>query len=332
MKPIVVLTHRVHSEILDLLNDRCVVIPNQSNETLPKSEILQRTKDAQALMVFMPDSIDGAFLDACPKLKIVSAALKGYDNFDVDACTRRGIFFTIVPDWLTIPTAELTIGLLLGLTRHIYEGDAYIRSGAFQGWLPHFYGSGLTGKRLGIIGMGAVGQAIVRRLAGFEMDLVFTDQTPVNPDFVSAFSLTQLDLETLLRTSDYVVPMLPMSADTFHLIDAETLGLMKPGAFLVNASRGSVVDELAVARALLSGHLAGYAADVFEMEEWARVDRPHSIPDILLEQKSKTLFTPHLGSAVKEFRLEIERQAVSNIFQVLDGQRPSGAINAVSLK
>ena len=327
MKPIVVLTHRVHPEILVLLQAQCEVIANQTNETLPKEEILRRARDAQALMVFMPDSVDAAFLDACPKLRIVSAALKGYDNFDVEACTQRDVFFTIVPDLLTIPTAELTIALLLSLTRRVFEGDAYIRSGAFKGWLPHLYGSGLTGRRLGVIGMGAVGQAIAKRLSGFDMDLVYTDRVALPSETEQAWGLKRVDLETLLGTCDYVVPMLPMSPDTLHLINSKTISQMKQGAFLINASRGSVVDELAVAKALQSGHLAGYAADVFEMEEWTRADRPRTIPDALLEHKSKTLFTPHLGSAVKEFRLEIERQAALSILQALSGSIPEAAVS-----
>lgn len=327
MKPIVVLTHRVHSEILELLQTQCEVIANQTDHTLPREEILRRAKDAQALMVFMPDSLDTHFLEACPNLRIVSAALKGYDNFDVAACTQRGVFFTIVPDLLTIPTAELTIALLLSLTRRVYEGDAYIRSGAFKGWLPQFYGAGLSGRRLGIIGMGAVGQAIAKRLSGFEMELVYTDRVAVDFDKEQAWGLKRVDLDTLLTTSDYVLPMLPMLPETLHLINSKTIAQMKQGTFLINASRGSVVDESAVAKALQCEHLAGYAADVFEMEEWTRADRPRAIPVELLAQKSKTLFTPHLGSAVKEFRLEIERSAALSILEVLNGKIPQAAIN-----
>lgn len=182
MKPKVVLTHWVHPEIIELLSASADVIPNTTRETLPRSEVIARAKDADALMAFMPDSIDSAFLEECPKLRVIGAALKGYDNFDVNACTRHGVWLTIVPDLLTIPTAELTIGLLLGLTRHMLEGDRQIRSGHFQGWRPTLYGSGLTGKTLGIIGMGAVGRAIAQRLAGFEMNLLYCDPIPLNAE------------------------------------------------------------------------------------------------------------------------------------------------------
>lgn len=327
MKPKVVITHWVHPEIVDMLQAVAEVVPNTTRDTLPPAEVLRRAQDADALMAFMPDSIDAAFLDACPKLRIVGAALKGYDNFDVDACTRRSIWFSIVPDLLTIPTAELTIGLLLGLTRHILPGDRRIRSGAFQGWRPELYGCGLTGRTLGIIGMGAVGRAIAKRLAGFDMQLVYCDKRPLDAELERAWGVRRVALEGLLATSDFVVPMLPMAPDTLHLIHAGTLAQMKRGSYLINACRGSVVDEMAVADALASGHLAGYAADVFEMEEWRRVDRPAGIPQALLDNTERTLFTPHLGSAVKEVRLEIERDAARNILQALAGQRPSGAIN-----
>lgn len=327
MKPKIVLTHWVHPEIIELLQTAGEVIPNNTKETLPRAEVLSRAKDADALMVFMPDSIDEDFLAACPKLKIVGAALKGYDNFDVEACTRSGIWFSIVPDLLTVPTAELTIGLLLGLTRHLPEGDRRIRRGEFHGWRPELYGAGLTGRTLGIIGMGAVGKAVAKRLCGFDMELVYSDNVALDGELEKAWGLERLSLDSLLQRSDFIVPMLPMTARTFHLIDADSIASMKRGAYLINASRGSVVDEQAVAAALDFGQLAGYAADVFEMEEWTRPDRPAGIPQALLDNSGQTFFTPHLGSAVKEVRLEIERQAARNILQALSGQLPFGAIN-----
>lgn len=327
MKPKVVLTHWVHPETIAMLESVAEVIPNTTRDTLPRAEVLARAKDADALMVFMPDSIDGGFLDACPKLKIVGAALKGYDNFDVDACTERGVWFSIVPDLLTVPTAELTIGLLLGLTRHLVEGDRRIRGGQFRGWRPELYGTGLSGRRLGIIGMGAVGRAIAKRLSGFDLELVYCDNVALGDEQEQAWGARRVGLDELLEQSDFVVPMLPMTPQTLHLINAGTIARMKPGSHLINACRGSVVDEQAVVDALRRGHLAGYAADVFEMEEWQRADRPHGIPQALLDNPSQTFFTPHLGSAVREVRIEIEHEAARNIIAALAGRQPSGAIN-----
>ena len=332
MKPNVVLTHWVHPEIITTLEAVANITANTTYDTLSRDEILARSADADALMVFMPDSIDEQFLAACPKLKIVSAALKGYDNFDVQACTQRGIWFSIVSDLLTIPTAELTIGLLLGLTRHLAEGDRRIRSGGFRGWRPELYGTGLTGRTVGIIGMGAVGRAIAQRLSSFDMNIVYCDNIPLPDDQNQAWGARQVAMDELLATSDFVIPMLPMTPQTFHLLGADAIAKMRPGSYIINACRGSVIDEHAVLDGLRSGQLAGYAADVFEMEEWSRADRPEAIPQALLDNTRQTFFTPHLGSAVQQVRLDIEREAARNIVQVLSGERPSGAINAPALQ
>jgi phosphonate dehydrogenase len=327
MKPKIVLTHRVHPQVIERLAAHAEVIPNTTSETLACEEILRRAKDAEAIMTFMPDRVDEAFLRACPQLRVVGCALKGYDNYDVEACTRHGVWITNVPDLLTVPTAELTIGLLIGLTRNVLAGDRFVRSGEFNGWRPALYGSGLTGRTLGIIGMGAVGQAIAVRLQGYEMNLLYADPRPLTPELEAQWRLTRVNLDALLRQSDFVVPMVPYRPDTLHLIDAQALASMKDGATLINACRGSVVDEAAVADALASGKLAGYAADVFEMEEWARAERPRAIAPRLLADTARTLFTPHIGSAVDSVRLAIEMEAAANILQVLAGDVPRGAIN-----
>lgn len=332
MKPRVVITHWVHPEVVELLNPQCVLVPNPTRESLPREEILRRTKDAQAIMVFMPDSIDEAFLRVCPNLKIVSAALKGYDNFDVEACTRHGVWFSIVKESLTVPTAELAIGLLTAITRRMLSGDRIIRNGRFTGWRPQLYGMGLSGRTLGLIGMGAVGQGVARRAVGLEMKVLYEDIVPLPKEKEEAWGLTLVPLEDLLAKSDFVMPLVPLKPDTFHLIHSQTIARMKPGSYLINICRGSVVDELAVAQALASGHLAGYAADVFEMEDWARVDRPRSIPQALLDDTDHTFFTPHLGSAVDEIRREITLEAARHILQALNGQKPAGAINSPGTK
>ncbi|MGE0313607.1 MAG: phosphonate dehydrogenase [Lautropia sp.] len=327
MKPKVVLTHRVHPEVIALLADGCEVVANPGEARLERDAIVARARDADAIMTFMPDSVDEAFLDACPSLRIVACALKGYDNYDVEACTRRGVWLSIVPDLLTVPTAELTIGLLIGLARKVLPGDRFVRSGRFDGWQPTRYGIGLAGRTLGLIGMGAVGQAIAERLAGFGVDVVYSDPRPLAPAREAALRVTRVSLDELLRRSDYIVPMVPMRTDTFHLIDDAALSTVKRGACLVNTGRGSVVDENAVVAALSDGRLAGYAADVFELEEWTRADRPVSIPRALLDDTERTLFTPHLGSAVGDVRLAIELEAARNILQALAGEVPQGAIN-----
>ena len=327
MKPKVVLTHRVHREVIELLAAHAEVIPNSTSETLARDEILRRAQDAAAIMTFMPDRVDEAFLRACPQLRVVGCALKGYDNYDVEACTRHGVWITNVPDLLTIPTAELTIGLLIGLTRNLLAGDRFVRSGEFNGWRPVLYGRGLTGRTLGLIGMGAVGQAIAARLQGYALNLLYDDPRPLAPELETRWQLTRVSRDALLHQSDFIVPMVPYRPDTLHLIDAQALAAMQDGAVLINACRGSVVDEEAVADALASGKLAGYAADAFAMGEGARAGRPRVIAPRLLADTARTLFTPHIGSAVDSVRLAIEMEAATNILQTLHGEVPQGAIN-----
>ncbi len=312
----VVVTQRVHAEVAALLAQHSEVVMNEDpDRAWARDEVLDRARDADALMVFMPDSLDEAFLAECPRLKIVAAALKGFDNFDVAACTRRGVWFTIVPDLLTEPTAELALALMLALARNVPTGDRLIRGGRYAGWRPKLYGSSLAGATIGMVGFGKVGQALERMLKGFSCRILHHDIDSGIP------------LDELLSASDFVLPLLPLTPSTLHLFGASAIAKMKPGSFLVNVGRGSVVDEEAVADALELGYLAGYAADVFEMEDWVRPDRPRSVSARLLAMPDKTLFTPHLGSAVDRVRLEIEMTAARNILQVMSGERPEGALN-----
>ncbi len=327
MAPKAVITNWVHPEVIEYLEGHCTVAANLSRTPWTRSEILERAGDATALMAFMPDSADAAFLDQCPQLNIIACALKGADNFDTAACTRRGVWLTIVPDLLTVPTAELGIGLLIGLARHILEGDRFLRSGKFNGWRPRLYGSGLDGSTVGLIGCGSVGMAIAQRLAGFGCTLVYDDVKGLSPEQENSLALSRVPLAELVGQSDFIISACPLSEQTKHLIGAELLALFKPGSALINISRGSVVDEDAVADALEGGGLAGYAADVFEMEDWVRPDRPRAVPERLLKLREKTLFTPHLGSAVDRVRRQIALEAAKSIVQCLEGRRPDGAVN-----
>lgn len=327
MKPRVFITHRVHDSVLAKLEQRCEVITNQSAATLPAAEVIAHAAKADAMMVFMPDQVSEEFLAACPQLKVIGAALKGYDNFDVEACTRHGVWLTFVPDLLTVPTAELTIGLTIGLIRHVRAADEYVRSGQFKGWQPMFYGLGIAGATVGIVGMGPIGQAVATRLKGWGATLLYSqpDALPVADE--EALGVTRKTLEALLAQSDIVILALPLTKHTLHTINSARLALMKPGAFLINPCRGSVVEEAAVLDALASGQLGGYAADVFEMEDWAREDRPQEIsPE--LRAHPNTLFTAHIGSAVQDVRLMIEQRAADNILQALQGERPQDAANS----
>jgi phosphonate dehydrogenase len=315
----IVVTQRIFPETAALLAAEGEVIANPGPEPWPDAELRMHTAEADALMVFMPDWIDDAFLAGCPHLKIIAATLKGYDNFDVEACTRRGVWFTIVPDLLTEPTAELALALMLAVARNVIPGDQHVRSGAFRGWRPALYGTTLFGATVGIIGFGAVGRALAGLLEPFRTRIITFDIVD-----------TPKALEHLLRESQYVVPLLPLTSDTLHMLNRDRIAIMRSGAFLINVGRGSVVDEDAVGHALASGHLAGYAADTFEMEDWARPGRPDRVPATLLESEH-AVFTPHLGSAVRGARQEIERLAATSICQALRGETPGHAVNVVRI-
>ena len=331
MKPRVVITHKVHRETLNYLSEHCDVISNQSEASLSQDELMNRVSQADGMMAFMPDKVDESFLRACPNLRVIGAALKGYDNFDVKACQDSGVWSTVVPDLLTVPTAELTIALMTGLMRNVLAADSYVRSGQFSGWRPTFYGMGIAGSTVGIIGMGAIGKAITERLAGWGAELLYTDQSRLSEDYETALGLAFVELEDLLKRSDVVILALALNDETYHLISNEQLSVMKQGAYVINPCRGSVISEQAVLEMLKSGHLGGYAADVFEMEDWAITERPKHIDPQLLAQPN-TLFTAHIGSAVKRVRQEIELRAAENIIQVLSGEQPQDAINLIEKK
>jgi len=255
----------------------------------------------------------------------VSAALKGYDNLDAGACARHGVWLATVPGTMIAPTAELAVGLLIGLMRRFLEGHEQVRGG-FAGWRPQFYGATLRGATVGLLGMGQLGQEIARCLTGFGPRIVYHDARRLDTQAGQELALSCLSLDRLAETSDAVVAALPLTSRTHHLIDAALLRRMCPGAFLVNVGRGSVVDEEAVAAALESGRLGGYAADVFAMEDWALPGRPAGIPDSLLRHP-RTLFTPHLGSAVDGIRRQRSLQAAHQIRQAIQGQRPDNTVN-----
>jgi phosphonate dehydrogenase len=322
----IVVTHRIFPETADLLGTAGKVrMP--ATDHFGTSEITEALGAAHAAMVFMPDRVDGTFLAAAPKLSIVAAALKGFDNIDVDACTARGVWLSIVPDLLTAPTAELTIGLVIGLARHIREADLYVRSSQFAGWTPHFYGLSIEDSTIGLVGMGAIGKAVAKRLKGFGCRMIYYDERTLDESSeISGIERRPLDM--LLGEADIAVLCLPLNDGTIHLIDRKRLDMMKPRALLVNPARGSLVDETAVAEALVQSRLGGYAADVFEREDLSRSDRPRMIPPALLAHRN-TLFGAHIGSATIAARKAIEARAAENILDAFAGRKPRDAVNAI---
>ncbi|MGE4124263.1 MAG: NAD(P)-dependent oxidoreductase [Pusillimonas sp.] len=324
MQPRIVVTQPVHAEVLHLLKSVGNVVMNPGPEPWPEAELAHHLAQADALMAFMPDRVDARLLSFAPRLKTIACALKGYDNFDLKACDEAGVVVSFVPDLLTEPTAELAIGLAIAAARNIREGDRRMRTGQYAGWRPVLYGKGLHQSVVAVVGLGAVGKAIVDRLMGFGCAQIL-GVDPMNQD-------SRVELASLSHAAahaDYLILAVPLADDSYHLVDDALLALARPGLVIVNVGRGSVVHEGAVARALHNGQIAAYAADVYEMEDWLLPERPQCVHPALLVS-DQTILTPHIGSAVARVRLAIERRAAENLLQVLAGRMPKDVVTAVA--
>jgi glyoxylate reductase len=313
--PAVLVTRRVPSSVVARLEERCVVDLHEGPGAMTPDALKARLAGKQALMCVLTDRIDDAVLGAAPDLRIVANIAVGFDNVDLAAARARGVIVTNTPDVLTEATADLTWGLILSVMRRIGEGERLVRRGAWTGWaLDFMLGSDLRGKQLGIIGLGRIGRAVARRAGAFGMRVAFTtveDHAGAVP--AEAESWVRLSLDELLTSSDVVSVHVPLLPSTRHLLDQRAILRMKRRAYLVNTSRGPVVDEAALAWALREGLIAGAALDVFEEE-------PRVHPDLLgLEN---VVLAPHLGSATIETRTAMADLAARNVLAVLAGGAP----------
>jgi glyoxylate reductase len=314
-RPAVLLTRRVPSSVVARLEERCSVDMYEGQEPIPAAELKARLAGKQALMCLLTDRVDGAVLDAGPGLRIVANIAVGFDNIDVAAARARGVIVTNTPDVLTDATADLTWGLILAVTRRIPEGERLLRRGEWAGWaLDFMLGSDLRGKQLGVVGLGRIGRAVAARAGAFGMRVAVTTLEPgADGGEAAGPGWARLSLDELLTSSDVVSLHVPLTPETRHLVDRRVILRMKRGAYLVNTSRGPVVDEAALAWALREGLIAGAALDVYEQE-------PVVHPDLLgLEN---VVLAPHLGSATVETRTAMADLAARNVLAVLSGSPP----------
>jgi glyoxylate reductase len=303
-RPRVLLTRKIPSSILALLTDRCDVDLHDGDGGLPRDDLKRRVADKDALIAVLTDKIDGEIMDAGPALKVIANIAVGYDNIDVPAARQRGIIVTNTPDVLTEAVAELTWAMILGLVRRVAEGDRLIRADGWKGWsLDFMLGTELRGKQLGIIGGGRIGRAVAAKAPAFGMTTAFAARRGRSDGAMS--------LDELLVTSDVISIHTPLNSETRHLIDRRALARMKRSAFLVNTSRGPVIDEDALAWALGEHLIAGAALDVHERE-------PEVHP--ALKTRENVLLTPHLGSATRETRTAMAELAVRNVLAVTNGE------------
>lgn len=309
------MTRRIAEPAMAILREAGDVWSPEPDRALAADELHKAAGGADAVVSTLQDTIDGAFADAAgPGLKVVSTVAVGYDNIDVDALAGRGVIVTNTPGVLTDATADLAFGLLLGVTRRLGEGERLLRSGtpwSFQ--LGFMLGTGLQGKRLGIVGLGQIGTAMARRARAFGMTVCYTARRRAAPELEAELGATRLPLRELLATSDVVSLHCPLTPETRHLIDTEALAAMKSSAYLINTTRGPVVDEAALAAALSTGVIAGAGLDVFENE-------PDVHPGLL--GLDNVALAPHLGSATAETRTAMAELAARNAVAVLAGDEP----------
>jgi glyoxylate reductase len=270
--------------------------------------------DAEALLCLLTVRVDAALLDLAPRLKVVANAVVGYEHVDVAACRERGIVVTNTPDVLTDATADLAFALTLSAVRGLPRAERSLRAGEFHGWgFWDYLGGDLSGKTLGIFGMGRIGQAVARRAAPFGMRIIYHSRTRLSADAESARGAEWVDFDALIARSDVLSLHAPLTPDTRHAIDAGVLRRMRPGSFLVNTARGALVDEAALVDALRDGPLAGAGLDVYEHE-------PRIHPGLL--ELPNVVLLPHVGSATRETRTRMAMLAARNAHAVLSAHPP----------
>lgn len=314
MAPRIVVTGRIPEPGLDLLRSVGEVWAWDRDEPIATDVRDEHLAGAEAAVTLLTDRVDDAFLDAAPRLRIVANVAVGHNNVDAEACRRRGVVVTNTPGVLTDATADLAMALVLVVTRRLGEGERLVRSGRPWKWgMFMMLGTGLQGRTLGIVGMGAIGEALAGRARAFGMSIVYHNRRAVGPEVESRLDARRVTLDELLATSDVVSLNCPYTSDTHHLVDATALATMRRTAYLVNTARGPIVDESALVDALRAGTIAGAALDVFEQE-------PDVHPGLL--DLDNAVLVPHLGSATVETRTAMAELAARNVVAVLDGRDP----------
>jgi glyoxylate reductase len=319
-EPKIVVTRRIPEPAVELLREAGDVWVSPDDRPLETQELHDAIKGADVVVTLLHDKVDDAFFDAAgDQLKAVCNVAVGFDNVDVPAATKRGVLVTNTPAVLTEATADLAMTLILAVTRRAGEGERLIR--AREPWSWHMFmllGMGLQDKTLGVVGMGAIGQSLARRAKAFGMDIVYSDARQAPAEIEQELGARRVELDELLRTADVVSIHAPLMDETRHLINADTLALMKESAYLVNSARGPIIDEAALVEALKAGTIAGAGLDVYENE-------PETHPGLL--ELDNVVLLPHLGSATVETRTAMGVLAAENAVATLKGEAPKTPVN-----
>lgn len=319
MKPRLLVTREVFDETLDFLAQHCEVESNQQDIPLDPGTLAQRLKDKEGVACCLTDRIDEQLLASCPQLKVVANIAVGYNNIDLAACTARGVMATNTPEVLTDTTADLAFALMLATARRLTEAEAYIRAGQWQGWhLKQMLGVDVHHATLGIIGMGRIGRVIARRAQGFEMRVIYHDPVRLAAELEQRLNATYASKDELLAQADFVVLQMPYSPQVHHLIAGAELKKMKPSAILINSTRGGVVDDAALIRALKDGTIRAAGLDTFEGE-------PKLNPGFL--GLKNVVLAPHIGSSTEATRRAMAMTAAKNAVAALTGGTPPNLLN-----
>ena len=322
-KPKVYSTHQLFEEARKILDSNCDMQYWTDSERPPRDEVLRRVTDKEGLICLLTEKINDEFLRSAPKLRIASNVAVGYDNIDVDACTKRGVVVTNTPGVLDETTADFAWTLLMAVARRVAEGEALARSGNWKGWnLDQLCGADVWGKTLGIVGFGRIGRSVARRASGFQMKVIYTDAVRVSEEVEKSLNAEFRDMNALLTEADFVSVHVPLLPETRGLFDAPKFFRMKPTAFLINTSRGPVIEEAALVSALENNKIAGAALDVFENE-------PFLHPGL---KRPNVVLTPHIASASIETRTKMAVMAANNIVALFKGQRPPNILNPDTFK
>jgi glyoxylate reductase len=317
-KPHVLATHPLFGEARQILQESCDVQYWSKPERPSREEFLRLAKNQNGLICLLTEKINDELFRVAPKLRIVSNVAVGFDNIDIPACTKHAVVVTNTPGVLDETTADFAWTLLLAVARRLVEADQFIRSGLWKGWnLDQFCGADVWGKTLGIVGFGRIGRAVARRASGFQMKIIYSDAQRAPEDVEKSLHAEFRDLNALLAEADFISLHVPLNSETRALFNAPKFSRMKPTAFLINTSRGPVVDEAALVFALESKKIAGAALDVYENE-------PFLHPGL---KRPNVVLAPHVASASVETRTKMACIAAQNVFAFFRGHRPPNILN-----
>jgi glyoxylate reductase len=322
-KPKVFATHPLFEAARQILQEGCDVQYWAKNERPPREEVLQRVKGKEGLICLLTEKVNDELLRAAPKLRIAANVAVGFDNIDVAACTKRGVVATNTPGVLDETTADFAWTLLMAVGRRLGEGEALARSGKWRGWdLDQLVGTDVWGKTLGIVGFGRIGRAVARRASGFQMKVIYTDAVRASAEVEKELRAEFREMNALLAESDFISVHVPLLPETRGLFNAPKFHRMKPTAFLINTSRGPVVDEAALVAALENGKIAGAGLDVYENEPLIHSGL----------KRANVVLAPHIASASLETRTKMACMAAENVVALFQGRRPANVLNPEALK